>query len=530
MAVRAGSGFQSSRVRQSGYVFCARIGEHDTPWFRYVAVDNTDWTPLFRKDPASGEMVQVTEGGYDGMLNLSQSGGNKLYFLRPDRQGQPKAMPCLEPLARERGYTVDIEGYERAMDVQRKQSQAASHFGVDLSAGPRIEGTTEFRGYEGVTDEATLRARGERENLRKILVEALDTLHDAEPRPVAVDVILAGQAADPADDARLEAAFRSTPNLILGCLVASDGTWENPLPRFAELAAPFFDTAEIIELHHDRKVDSPSGTALATARLMREARGSDFRYRTSDLEHIPGARGAVEREVDLPVVRDLESGRLVRVDDPDRSFVAVPGLEDPGGHQAVEAEGAVGQQRLRESQRGDLDHDALRAHVHEHKVVLRAAADEPELVPLHPLGQRGLLDHGPHDRLRAAIEQPVHRKLHALSRDLRLGRHDLHPGRLARLRGRGGGDLRRGRLHGLRGSGASAIRRRDSLRARTCRDQGQHQAVRRHHVDRLHLVHCGGQRQRRLCTYRRRGQHQHSVPRRSIWQPATGVLHELRRN
>ena len=45
---------------------------------------------------ASGDMVQVTEGGYDGMLNLSQSGGNKLYFLRPDRQGQPKAMQAVE--------------------------------------------------------------------------------------------------------------------------------------------------------------------------------------------------------------------------------------------------------------------------------------------------------------------------------------------------------------------------------------------------------------------------------------------------
>ncbi|MDR7331114.1 hypothetical protein [Roseateles asaccharophilus] len=36
---------------------------------------------------ASGEMVQVTEGGYEGMLNLSQSGGNKLYFLRKDPAG-----------------------------------------------------------------------------------------------------------------------------------------------------------------------------------------------------------------------------------------------------------------------------------------------------------------------------------------------------------------------------------------------------------------------------------------------------------
>lgn len=45
---------------------------------------------------ASGEMVQVTEGGYDGMLNLAQSGGNKLYFLRPDRKGPAKAMQAVE--------------------------------------------------------------------------------------------------------------------------------------------------------------------------------------------------------------------------------------------------------------------------------------------------------------------------------------------------------------------------------------------------------------------------------------------------
>ncbi len=41
--------------------------------------------------------------------------------------------------------------------------------------------------------------------------------------------------------------------------------------RFAEQAAPYFDTAEIIELHHDRKVDAPSGTAVATARRMAAA-------------------------------------------------------------------------------------------------------------------------------------------------------------------------------------------------------------------------------------------------------------------
>lgn len=84
------------------------------------------------------------------------------------------------------------------------------------------------------------------------------------------------------------------PNFALGAVV---------LMHFAQQAARLFDTAEVIELHHDRKVDSPSGTALATARMMREARGSDFRYRTSDLEHIPGARGAVEGGIGLHSVR-----------------------------------------------------------------------------------------------------------------------------------------------------------------------------------------------------------------------------------
>ena len=41
--------------------------------------------------------------------------------------------------------------------------------------------------------------------------------------------------------------------------------------RLAELAAPWFETAEVIELHHDEKVDAPSGTAMLTAQRMGEA-------------------------------------------------------------------------------------------------------------------------------------------------------------------------------------------------------------------------------------------------------------------
>lgn len=62
--------------------------------------------------------------------------------------------------------------------------------------------------------------------------------------------------------------------------------------RLCEIAAPFFETVEVIELHHDRKADAPSGTALATAR--RIAASSDIwaDENTTD-ETIPGARGGV---------------------------------------------------------------------------------------------------------------------------------------------------------------------------------------------------------------------------------------------
>jgi 4-hydroxy-tetrahydrodipicolinate reductase len=60
--------------------------------------------------------------------------------------------------------------------------------------------------------------------------------------------------------------------------------------RFAELAAPFFDTAEIIELHHDAKVDAPSGTALTTAERMAAA-SATWAPDPTAREVVPGSRG-----------------------------------------------------------------------------------------------------------------------------------------------------------------------------------------------------------------------------------------------
>lgn len=71
------------------------------------------------------------------------------------------------------------------------------------------------------------------------------------------------------------------PNFAIGAIL---------MMRFAELAAPYFDTAEVIELHHDAKVDAPSGTAMRTVERMAAAssRWADDPTTTHTVE---GARG-----------------------------------------------------------------------------------------------------------------------------------------------------------------------------------------------------------------------------------------------
>lgn len=63
--------------------------------------------------------------------------------------------------------------------------------------------------------------------------------------------------------------------------------------HLASLAAPYFEFAEITEMHQEKKLDSPSGTALSTARVMREARGRPFEHAAPEKETLAGARGAL---------------------------------------------------------------------------------------------------------------------------------------------------------------------------------------------------------------------------------------------
>ena len=76
------------------------------------------------------------------------------------------------------------------------------------------------------------------------------------------------------------------PNFAIGAVL---------MMRFAAECSKVFEQAEIIEYHHEKKLEAPSGTAFKTAQMMRAARDSDFAHvggdEESDGSAAPGARG-----------------------------------------------------------------------------------------------------------------------------------------------------------------------------------------------------------------------------------------------
>ena len=93
---------------------------------------------------------------------------------------------------------------------------------------------------------------------------------------------------------RLAAVFapEAAPNAVVAANFAISAVL---LMRLAEEAAPFFDGIEVVELHHDRKRDAPSGTALETARRIVAARAAagagPLHPDPTEVESLPGSRG-----------------------------------------------------------------------------------------------------------------------------------------------------------------------------------------------------------------------------------------------
>jgi signal transduction histidine kinase len=139
--------------------------------------------------------------------------------------------------------------------------------------------------------------------VRKALAAGLNLIHDAHPRAVAVDIIL---AAPSEDDALLEAAFAATHNLVLPCQL--NGTkWEDPIPRFKRYAAA------LGEVHVE-----PVGDAVA---------------RYVELYKVTGHRATADQRWSL----GLEAYRvsrgvdiIVSPDDLQVGDVIIPAVRDPG--------------------------------------------------------------------------------------------------------------------------------------------------------------------------------------------------------
>lgn len=89
----------------------------------------------------------------------------------------------------------------------------------------------------------------------------------------------------------------------VGCLIAPNFALGAVLMmRFAKEAARYFPDAEVIEFHHDRKLDAPSGTAALTAEMIADGRGGAAAIKLPDgaFEKIPGSRGG-KAAGDIPV-------------------------------------------------------------------------------------------------------------------------------------------------------------------------------------------------------------------------------------
>ncbi len=140
-----------------------------------------------------------------------------------------------------------------------------------------------------------------------------------------VDVVVDFTTAEAASDNAATALARSIPMVIgtsgltehqiqtiddlarehnVGALVAPNfAIGANLLLQFARLASRFLGAAEIIETHHDGKIDAPSGTALMIAQAMRDARGEPFAGDQVTKHLVAGARGGVAADLHIHSLR-----------------------------------------------------------------------------------------------------------------------------------------------------------------------------------------------------------------------------------
>jgi 4-hydroxy-tetrahydrodipicolinate reductase len=91
----------------------------------------------------------------------------------------------------------------------------------------------------------------------------------------------------------LEELNRLCQEKELGCIIAPNfAVGAILMMKFSQMAAKYFSDVEIIELHHDKKLDAPSGTAVKTADMIAQVRQEKQQGHPNEKETHCGARGA----------------------------------------------------------------------------------------------------------------------------------------------------------------------------------------------------------------------------------------------
>lgn len=179
------------------------------------------------------------------------------------------------------GRTV-CEAVEADAELELVAAVDPMHDGLDLKAATGVDSDVHILGAaDGMADAGVevaidfTAAEGARENARWC---AANGVHDV--------IGTSGLTDD--DHAELAGLFTTSncliaPNFAIGAVL---------MIRLAELAATYFDSVEILEQHHDGKIDAPSGTAMHTAERLAAAK-SDWSPDPTQRENLRHPRGAV---------------------------------------------------------------------------------------------------------------------------------------------------------------------------------------------------------------------------------------------
>ena len=128
---------------------------------------------------------------------------------------------------------------------------------------------------------------------------AMSVMRTAAPNNVNVVIGSTGLTEDDLQEAESlsqehQVGIIVAPNFALGAVL---------MIHAAKVVAPFFDYSEVSEMHHEAKIDAPSGTALAIARAVVEGKGGAFKAPEAEKQTLAGTRGGVYEGVSIHSAR-----------------------------------------------------------------------------------------------------------------------------------------------------------------------------------------------------------------------------------